>query len=115
MSFSLQIYEPCQQCGLPENPYHTANGCDAACGKVVREWDDIAALPVMRQFIKDSLAEKGMFTEFECATCKKPFETDHNFSAGDDDIPKECLTCFEDIAEIAGTITCEKCKSIVPD
>ena len=65
MNFCLQIYEPCEQCGMPENPYHTANGC----------------LPAV--------------CEFECETCKKQFVTDQYFSVGDDDIPRECPTCFE--------------------
>ena len=27
MSFSIQIYEPCEKCGMPKNPYHEKNGC----------------------------------------------------------------------------------------
>ena len=84
-----QVNTPCTKCGFPENAFHTANGCLPAA-------NGVEPIQFMTQYIKDFLAAKGAVCEFECETCKKQFKTDQYFSPGDDDIPKECLECFED-------------------
>jgi hypothetical protein len=38
--------------------------------------------------------------DFNCETCERPFKTDVPFKAGDDDIPRKCLKCFQEDADL---------------